>query len=178
VDVPGEKRIRPKRTNRRENFKGDGSSGKTANTSERNQRRIEYIQSLLVDGYHTCRLVDMCEVHRLFEMPCKKDGAGRPKILTRKAIRALIDAAKAKYRKNKIDPEEEITKMYDRLLQAYRIAKRRGDARGMAVSCKEINRMVGLRGQQERPIDSRQIVSDLKDMDYFTSPDAPDPMGG
>lgn len=116
---------------------------------ELNEKRCYIIRKLLAAGYYTPEIINRCRKHAYFEKIRKRTPRGPAskgdKHLSRDNIAKWIQNVKKDLRLNMFTETDEISDAYERLLWAYRKAERRGDVKGMVLSQREINRMLGLR---------------------------------
>lgn len=132
--------------------------------------RQQWIRERLAEALTVEQIVNIAEKQGLFEFPSARKG-GAVRIPARATIRRLIWRTQSLMREEVFNGAEEVRKSYDRLLLAFRKGLKNGDARGMTVAIKEINRMLGLKMDLSggSSNEAERIMEQLRQMQALTT---------
>lgn len=139
-----------------------GASGRT-------RARLDFVSSLLGQGKYDHEVLDICVESPLFDYKNAGNNARserNTKRCTRRTIKQdYLDRVKREWKVKTIDPAEELRKGYARFMEAFRLAERLGDPKGMAMAQRYLAKMLGLQGNDaNRGLSAEGVVEQLRAM--------------
>lgn len=137
-------------------------------------QRIAFCESHIIGGLRTSEIIDRAQDNPYFvNILSLRSSWETSRIVSRKTIRGYVAAARAKLRIQRLssNPNTLAQQAYDRLFEAFCMAKESGNVRDMILAQKEINRMLGLRKETIIiEVDPDKIREQFKGMVEATTP--------